>query len=196
MKYNPFPNCLKVLLQPFVRQRTLCSWFICRFKKVFKIVLQFWRYHSHHECSLTYFQSMIILILKWFKRNNAMAQRRAEKHKKIRISPKQQELYNRLKYSRLKSSKKWRPKEACHEMQSLRWSYGLWEVLQSDWRFFWIEMPFLRRDRWSGYIRESKQAKGLIPRMGIMHHWTSIGPSQCLPLMLKGLCSRTLSNIS
>lgn len=128
--------------------------------------------NSNHKCSLTYFQSMIILIPKWFKRKNAMAQRRAENHKKIKISPKQRELYNRLKYSRLKSSKKWRSKEVRHEMQSMRWSYGIREFLQSDWRIFWMEMHFLRRDRWSGYFRESNQAKRLIPRMGIKHHRT------------------------
>lgn len=123
--------------------------------------------NSNHECWLIYFQSMIILMLKWFRRNKVMAQRRAEKPKKIKISPKQQELY-----SRLKSSKKWRRKEGRHEMQSMRWSYGLWEFLQSGWRFFWMEMHFLRRDRWSGYFRESNQAKGLMPRMGMKYYPT------------------------
>ena len=61
---------------------------------------------SNHECWLIYFQSVIILILKWFERSKVMAQRRAEKPKKIKISPKQQELYGRLQ-----SSKRWRRKE-------------------------------------------------------------------------------------
>ena len=108
-----------------------------------------------YECSLTYLHSMITLILKRFKRDNAMAQRGAEKLKNTRISPKQRELYKRLKYSRLKSSKKWRPREGRHEMQSMRWSYGLWELLQPGWGFFWMEVHFLRRDHWSGYFRES-----------------------------------------
>jgi len=133
----------------------------------------------------------IMNVSKCFKRNKVMPQRRAEKHKKIGISPKQQELY-----SRLKSSKKWKPKEGCHEMQAMRWSYGLLEFLQSDSRFFWMEMHLLRRDRWSGYFRESNQAKGLMPRMGIKHQWTYAWLSLCSPLMLKGLCSGTLPHIS
>jgi len=39
---------------------------------------------------------MIILISKWFRRNKVMAQRRAEKPKKIRMSSKRQEFYGRL----------------------------------------------------------------------------------------------------
>jgi hypothetical protein len=38
-------------------------------------------------------------------------------------------------------------------------------------------MPFLRRDRRSGYFRESNQAEGLILRMGMKHHWISTGLS-------------------
>ena len=40
-----------------------------------------------------------------------MAQRRAEKHRKKGISPKQREFYTRLKYSSVKSLKKWRAKK-------------------------------------------------------------------------------------
>jgi len=40
---------------------------------------------------------MIILGLKQFRRANVMAQRRAEKPRKIKISPKQQEFYSRLR---------------------------------------------------------------------------------------------------
>jgi len=68
----------------------------------------------------------------------------------------------------------------------MRWSDGLWEVLGSDWRVFWVEMHFLRRDRWSGYFRESDEAEGLMPTMGIKLHWISAGLNLCSPPMLNG----------
>jgi len=49
---------------------------------------------------LIYLPSMIILILKWLRRDKIMAQRRTEKPKKIKISPKQQEFYGRLRLSK------------------------------------------------------------------------------------------------
>jgi len=48
----------------------------------------------------------IFSVRDYFRTGKVMTDRRAEKRKKIRISPKQRELYNRLKYSRVKSSKK------------------------------------------------------------------------------------------
>ena len=52
------------------------------------------------ECSLIYSRSMIILKLRLFKEVTPMAQRRAEKPKKVKVSQKQQEFYSRLKSSK------------------------------------------------------------------------------------------------
>lgn len=56
-----------------------------------------------------------------------MAQRRAEKLKKKRISPKQREFYSKLRSSRNEDIKDW--EGGCHEMRTMWRTDGLRRVL-------------------------------------------------------------------